>query len=362
LCFSPTRATLSFSDFEREQIALVRKKRDRLLKKDNVIFFPDLDKRLLEKGLDSLKQKNYREAIKLLSEAKQHNPENEDVFVGLVLAWYEAGNYKEAKALAKEMLQKGIGDYFQIVDLYIMILVQEHRYDEVIVTIEALLEEKEVPPQKLEHFNKLLQFSRKMVESTPNMNEHKQKHVQTEIDIDWFSVREPSEQIQIASRLAHANIRAHMKGISEFLASETGDPFFKTMLLNVLKEQDYDKDLLVKKFARQAVITPNQLFDVHAHPDFAAISDQVRQVLENEDPILMENIKQLMDRYFFLLYPFRIETGEARSWAAAFHTTALNYLGQECERDQIAKIYQADGNEVKAAIDLIGEIEQISSL
>lgn len=39
------------------------KKRDRLIKMDNVILFPDYDKRLMEKGLDRLHEKNIEKQL-----------------------------------------------------------------------------------------------------------------------------------------------------------------------------------------------------------------------------------------------------------------------------------------------------------
>jgi tetratricopeptide (TPR) repeat protein len=337
------------------------KKREPLQKKENVIFFPDLDKRLLEKGLDKLKQKKYRESIQLLNQAIQLNPESEDIHVGLVLANYEAGNYSEANGLAKNMLQTGIGNYFQVVDMYIMILVQQHKYSEIVMTVEALLEEKEVPSEKLEHFMKMLQFSRKMADSAPEQQEIMQQEPIKEFELDLYSVKDPGEQVHIAGRLASSNVRVYIQEIADFLASDTGDSFFKTMLLTVLKEQDYDKDVLVKKFARQVVIIPKELFDVHSHPDLLASSEFVVRILEHEDPILLDSIKQLMERYFFLLYPYRTEMGNPQTWAAAFHFVALAYFGQDQELLQIAELYGVEEKEVEMAVGLIEGIEEKSS-
>ena len=37
------------------------------------------------------------------------------------------------------------------------------------------------------------------------------------------------------------------------------------------------------------------------------IIEVIGQRLENEDPILYEHIKKLVERQFFLLYPFKLE-------------------------------------------------------
>lgn len=109
--------------------------------------------------------------------------------------------------------------------------------------------------------------------------------------------------MQIAGKLANHNARYYIEEISNYIASEKGDPFFKTMLLNVLKDQDYDKEIIVEKFERHLTIIPNQLYDVQLHPDLLSIIEQVTEVLENNNPILLDSIKQLMERYFSCCTP-----------------------------------------------------------
>jgi tetratricopeptide (TPR) repeat protein len=337
------------------------KKRDRLIKKDNVILLPDLEKRLLEKGLESLEQKQYREAVEFLSNARQLDPDNEDIFIGLVLAYFEMGRLQEANDLAKEMLQTGIGEYFQVVDLYIMILVQQHHYEEIIVTIEALLEEKEVPAEKLEHFNRMLQLSHKMVDEKLERAEEFIGKQDKHAELNLFSLHDPKEQIHVAVMLSNKNVRAYIDEIIVYLLADEGQPFFKTLLLNVLKEQEYEKEVEITKFGRKQVGVPSELFALQHHPDYSPIYKQISEVLENDDPILLENIKQLMDRYFFLLYPFRIEPLGYNSWATAFHYTGLTYFGMEESLYNIGCLYESEEDSVSSAIALIGGIEEFSS-
>ncbi|WP_318508151.1 hypothetical protein [Bacillus sp. T3] len=176
-----------------------------------------------------------------------------------------------------------------------------------------------------------------------------------------FSIIDPGEQVQLAGQLASSNVRAYIDELADYLESDAGDPFFKTILLTVLKEQDYDKKVLVKKFSRQVAITPNQLFEVDSHPDYQACVRIVEAELENEDPILLDSIKQLMERYFFLLYPFRTETGSATDWSAAFYFIASAYFGLEKEMDQVLELYGANDSAVRDAVELIGRIEENSS-
>ena len=74
-------------------------KRKQGKKVDNVIPFPNLERRLMEKGLESLHQNKFHEAISLLEQAIVLEPYNSDSQMGLVLAYFDAGMVDKAKQL-----------------------------------------------------------------------------------------------------------------------------------------------------------------------------------------------------------------------------------------------------------------------
>ena len=77
------------------------KKRD-----GKVILFPDFVRRSLEKGLECLQNKNYSQAVGIFEDTLSHSPDNRDVYIGLLLAYYESGMLQKAKEIAEEMLSK----------------------------------------------------------------------------------------------------------------------------------------------------------------------------------------------------------------------------------------------------------------
>jgi tetratricopeptide (TPR) repeat protein len=340
------------------------KKRDRIIKKGNVILFPDLEKRLLENGLEQLKEKNYRKAIDFLSEAKKLNPDNEDTCIGLVLAYFESGNFAVAKQLTKEMLYTDIGEYLKIFDMYIMILVELNQYEEIVTNLEVLFEEKEVPKEKFEHFSKILQFSKKMIQDRQNQADEpfqEPNELDQQQSLNLVSITDPGEQIQMAGKLSDSNIRSFIDEIAEYLRLDQGDPFFKTLLLNVLKDHDYSKEIVVTKFGKSQVVTPNLLFELHSHPDFLEITAKLSDVLEQENPNLLAGIINVMERHFLLLYPFSTEFNAPKVWAGAFHFVTLAYFGQEEELEEIANMYNIDKTVLSSAIAVIEGFEEISS-
>ncbi|WP_102274375.1 tetratricopeptide repeat protein [Cytobacillus massiliigabonensis] len=337
------------------------KKRDRKKLNDKVILFPDLEKRLLEKGLEKMQQKRFREATEHLEEAIRLDPENSDIHIGLVLAYFEWGSLQKAKEIAASMLQKGIGEYIQIIDLYLMILVQLHQYEEIVTTIEILLEEKEIPTEKYENFTRMLEFSRRMAEEKPE-KEAKEEAALVELDkdLDLFALKTQQEQVNMAAKLAERNIRSYVGEINTYLQSKEGSPFFKTMLLNVLIEHDYDKEVTVEKLGRKLSVIPFQLPPIHKQPETELLLNVLSSQIEHEDPILFENIKSLINRHSFILYPFQLETYKENVWAAAYHTLVAEYLGSAMDEDLLMR-YQVEIEELKAALLELRQLEEISS-
>ncbi len=336
------------------------KKRERAKRKDNVIFLPGLEKRLTEKGLEYLEMKRFTEAITFLEEAREHEPENSDVLIGLVLAYFEAADYKKGKELASEMLLKGIGDYFQMVDLYLTILIQLHEYQEIVTTIEALMDEKEIPPERHDHFLTILQFSKRMADnSQPDLVDEDLEESNPK-DLNLFQLKNLNEQMLVVSNLADKNIRPYIDEIKEYLLADEGHPFLKSMLLSLLKEQEYDKEITVKKLNNIATVTPTELSEIHSQPRMKEIERILADRLESSDPVLFENIRAMMERIFFITYPIELEPEENPAWAAAFHILGHSYLGIEIDLQEISSDYEVNSKVIEKTMLLIAEIEEIS--
>ncbi|MDR7077881.1 tetratricopeptide (TPR) repeat protein [Neobacillus niacini] len=336
------------------------KKRERAKRKDNIIFLPGLEKRLTDKGLESLQNKRYQEAITLLEEARVHDPENSDILIGLVLAYFEAGAYQNAKELANGMLLEGIGDYFHMVDLYLTILIQLHEYQEIVATIEALYDEKEIPPDRHDHFLTILQFSKRMADSShPEPSEDSIEDTNVK-GLGLSTLNNINDQMLVISKLAEKNIRPFMEEIKEYLNSDLAHPFLMTMLLTLLKEHEYDKEILVKKFSEDLRLVPTELPDIQSQPRMKEIVNILEKKLESSDPVLFENIKGMVERIFFISYPFELKPEADTAWAAAFHLLVLGYLGVDPDLHDISDEYEISPEKIEQALSKIKELEEIS--
>jgi tetratricopeptide (TPR) repeat protein len=326
--------------------------------KGKVLHFPGLKERLLEKGVQALENGDIQESADLLTQAYEMEPENPDINTALVLALYENKQYDEAKVICKEMLLEGIGEYFEVVDMYLMILIQLHEHQEVIDTIHALFDEKEVPFEKEEHFKKLLHFSEKVMDGKePGTETTKEGPGMPETTI--FKDKSLEEQTLIAAQLVHQNIRPYLPELLSYLSEGSSHPFLQSMILNVLREHEYDKEISINKLNKEVKVTPSMLQDVFETDSFMKVSEELEELLSHRNPSLFQHALELVKRHSFLMYPFEFEAVPENtaivygSYAADMFADAI--LGEELK----GKIEECE--ECGSLLEQLNELEEISS-
>lgn len=325
---------------------------------NKVLQFPGLQKRLLEKGLEKLQSKNYHEAVQLFQQCIELDSENHDSYIGLLLAYFDSGRVEQAINLAHHMLQEGIGNEMETLDIYLMLLVQKNQHEKVVEEINLLFKENRIPYHKQEHFQRILHLSEKMLENKIEVEsidfEESLSH-----PLDLFQYQDPQEQIMIAAQLNQRPIKPYEEEVKQYLKSQKGDPFLKTLILNVLKEQQFDHPVDIEKFGELMTIVPDRLVHLAENEQLIELLEVISDGLEDEDPILYDTIKTLVERYFFLTYPFSLEDLSIQAWGAAFHFTGNEYYGIHDCTSKMIEMYNADENEVEKALVLIEKIEKL---
>lgn len=322
-----------------------------------VIPFPGLANRLIDKGMDALVNKEFREAAELLTKALELKDEDYNAQFGLVVALVELGRYRDAKEHCLNILRIGIGDYFKTMEMYVMILLQLNEYEEMEATVHALLDEGHVPIEKEEQFEKMLEFSRRM---SVEHGQFQVDEVETDFELQLFS-KTNEEQLILMTKLKDENARKYLDEIKDYLQSPDGHPVIKTMLLLVLKEQEVQETCDIEKFLKHTSVIPSELEDMHEREFFTTIVSLLEDVLENENPTLFELAKHLIERHQFAIYPME-PNDSFESWSAAYHLLAEQYQGLDSNEEDIISLYNGDNEKVNEILGYIQHIEEISSI
>lgn len=322
-------------------------------KSSKVIPFPNLKKRLIDKGMEALKDKSFQEALSLFREAEEMDREDEaEINFGIALCLMELGQLEEAKNICKKMLMEDIGDYFTVLQVYLTILIQLRQYEEVQVTIEAVLEENRLPVQNAEQFYKLLDFSRKMNETG-------------EVDLDDeypqdINLENEHEQIMFIQSLKNQNIVKYMEQLKQILANPSSNPMIKTLILQLLMDHEIDKEVIVHKFGETMNIKPSSLTDISELAFTNKVLNILDDTLGNENPTLFEAVKELWIRHLYVLFPFPPAPSNEKLWAAALHIVGYEMHGIEIEMEEISELYHLSSNMIQEISRKIYQLEEIS--
>ena len=282
------------------------KKDDKNQQTNKIVLFPNLHERLITKGLDELSNKNFKHAAQIFIQAREYDIENYEVNMGLLVSLVELQKYVEARELCHELLRMGIGDYFQIMSIHLMVLLQLSEHKEMVKTIELLFQENQIPYDKIEHFEKMLNFSNKVLEERKTESERHEEQVQKQFQLEGlFKGKNDQELLDTISKLSQMNIRPFMDEIQQFLQHEETHPFFKTMLLTYIKRTGlFTTNRIEKVFEGQMSIIPSELPDLKEQEYFNNVFGLLEKELSQHDPSLLEMTQSLLERHHFLLYPY----------------------------------------------------------
>src|SRR5699024_862880 len=90
---------------------------------------------------------------------------------GWVVSLFEAGEVTQAKGHCERMLSEGIGEYYEILDIYLKVLFQLEEYDQVAELIEVVLQESQVPPERAEAFYRMFERCRHLTNDKDGKND-----------------------------------------------------------------------------------------------------------------------------------------------------------------------------------------------
>jgi tetratricopeptide (TPR) repeat protein len=331
-----------------------------------IVYFPNLTSKLVNKGMSALKQKKFKEALDYFQQLIEMEPDHPQGNVGVVLSLVELGRLQEAKVKCDEILKKDIGEYYDVLQIYISILIQLADYDEVVDILEAVMQEQTVPPQMAENFYQLLYFSRKMAEDETNENVTYETMPQSisQTDIEEISNKlhsdDPRQQWKVVQSIedpSHPSIRDELK---KFLTYKNANPSLKTIVLQMLKEEDTSETVQIHKFGKHMAVKTSELQDIPEGQFYRLVKKIIVHELEQSNPTLMEMAIQIWDHYLFMLYPFQPEPLNEQLWAVAVLDVAHRMNGIDFDPEALSDTFSIDTQAIEQVVEKILEVERIS--
>lgn len=321
-----------------------------------LVSFPNLKRRVIEKATFLMEEKRYHEALPLFRQAVEIDEENPELLIGLIMCLFEIGELKEAKEHCKEMLNQGIGDYYSILQIYMMILIQAGAYKEGYETLSVVMQEQRLPAEHAEHFYKLFEFFKTRANGDDAVEESE--------DERWEAFRHATvqQQMEMIGSLRGADPKRHLSFCRNILKEENVHPIVKTLTAKWMLTEEMNGTAEVTKFNRKMRLDLPYLQSVVHHPFIQEVEKMIESHIGQLNPTLLQVAQELWHRHLFMLFPFLPEPLESLTWAGAVHYVAMDMQGLQSSLPNIAELYGVDEQELSKAIEKIREIEEFSSI
>lgn len=325
----------------------------------NIVYFPGLVNRLLDKGMDALNDKKHKEALGYFSDILHHENKHPQAHLGYILSLFGLGQLSEAKTHCEQMMREGVGDYFEVLQIYLSILVQLSEFEKAAEMIEAVLQENKLPPDMAESFYQILEFSRKRM-SEPKISEDpapekttvdisKQRSLLNSSDIEkqWIAIQDLSE-----SRQAEA-----IDLYKQFLKDKDKDPFLKSMVLQILNKKNIKEPVEIYKFGKHLNIHTAALGNMLTDNFFEEVKEVLSKSLQHENPTLYEMALQIWEHFVTAMFPVAITPRDENLWAAALFQVIHDLNGIDISNQHTAQIHSIELEQLLQAADQIKRVQ-----
>jgi tetratricopeptide (TPR) repeat protein len=330
------------------------KKEEKGSRTTNIVSFPYLKERLIEKGLDLINHQRYEEASDLLLQAYKENELSEEILMALMLSLYESRQYE----VAQEIYESISSPTIEQTELYLLSLIQLSNHEKVIKTIQSLMNNIKITEEKQEHYKKLMQFSQRQWDIFKSKKLVKEDSTYDEEDDkreEHFSGKSIQEQMSFIGSIRLHRLKPYENELVQAVANSETNPFIQTLILELLREHEFDKDIELNKMNKKEIVNPFQLHSVFEVPYYITLEKELDRLFGHQDPIQLQQVIEIAKRHAFLWYPISPNVEPlilAKAYQALLHTyydPSFDLIG-----------HNESNHELKKAINLLREWERLS--
>lgn len=301
-----------------------------------------------------IENKQYKEALELLT-----NLEDETTRYLRLVCLYGLQEYQTAKAEVVYAKNNAKETYYDIVAMQVTILKELEEYEDAISIIVEELSMPYIPYQYESTFNAAYDDLLLAKQEANEGMEIKNNAFTLEDMESILTKQETNEDVlyMAIEQMQGINIRRLLPAIRMFLQGENNPPFAKSLLVEVMIDQEIDEEMSMVKKGVSYDINPSYAPMVLNQEVGNVIVNLLADAIEDDNPSLFMLCEQFLNFYLYTVYPKYIDESEYRNIAGAihYHLATLQYI--EIELDTIEVLYGCSKEEVLLLIENFSEIE-----
>lgn len=295
----------------------------------------------------------FQDALDLLTDL-----DDETVRYQRLVCLYGLGEYHRAKAEGMLAKAKASNTYYDVISIYIASLKELEEFEE---AIDIVVEELSMPYIPYEYETVFNAAHDELLLAKREANEGMERHnnafsLEDMENILMKDILNEDLLYMAIEQMEGINIRRLLPAIRIFLKDSSKPSFAKSLLIELMIDQEIDEDMILIKNGIEYDINPSYAPLVLNQEVGGTILALLSEGIEDENPSLFCLCEQFLNYYLYLIYPKYINEYDYRSLAAAihYHLASMQYI--DLEIDDIEMLYNCDEEEI---LEKLNEIKQI---
>lgn len=301
-----------------------------------------------------IQEGEYRQALELLNDLN-----DEQVRYQRLVCLVGLEKYQQAKSEGQFAKANAKDTYYDVVSMYITTLKELGDYDE---ATDILIEELSMP---------YIPYQYEMIFNTAYdqiLLEKQEARWEVESKNQIFSIEE-IEQIFLnkecnedllymaIDQLQQLNVRLILPTIKSYLSNSQKHFFSKSLIMEILIEQQIDEEIEVEKFGVIYDFNPSYMPLVLEQSQYLGIISCLESVLEDENPTLFEQCVEYLEYTLYAIYPKEIYEEDYALKAAAIHYYIATLQSIDVYIEDIEILYRCQFDDVEKEILTLKQIE-----
>lgn len=301
------------------------------LKSKKVIVFPGMIEKLIEQGKEHAEHYRFTEAVTCFEQALTvADIEDERVMFVYACALHELKQYEKTKQICEELMKMGTNHYWDVVELYIATSVELKNFKQVETLIHSLFEEQAIPVHKKEQFERLQSLNQRLA-SNQTVPAYEEPQMKNEELVKFVELPVP-EQIKQLNEWTEINMRKQLTLLQGIVEHESTHPFVQSLALLILKEQEINVRVQVKKFNHDRSFITTELLLPTQMPQYQYIENFLEEHLM-QDPTALEMATYLLAKHAIAVYPYEWQPFEEDDIAIGYMQFVQAMFGKIQETD-----------------------------
>ena len=300
----------------------------------NVVLFPGMVEKLIERAHEAVELSCYEEANELFEEALRYQNGDEYMLSVYAHSLYEVKNYERAKEICEDLIALQPEFYFEVMELYLTICMQLKEFQQVEKIIQTLFNEQMIPVEQQEKFQRIQDLNKRIAFKKQQLEQEKQAEflLKEQMDVNHFLNLPVMEQLILVQQFSEVNIRPYKNVLKEMIEDDKVHPFIQSLLLSLLIEQEVSIEISVAKFGMEKKLNPAESNLPTELPQYQEIHNLLAERYD-QNPTVWEMLQEVLSKHAIIAYPFEWTPYHSVDVANTYEQYVNELFGQMEEHD-----------------------------